>query len=189
MTDFDKIAVVILAAGQGRRFGSDKLMADLGGVPVGLHVARTLREMAFGWRFAVCRKDAALMQHFCAAGFDIVVNDCPESGQAHSLHLAVNAAEMAGATALLVVLADMPFVSARHISALVAAYEDTITASTDGTNAMPPAIFPRRVWPKLLTLAGDSGARALLGGAVLIAVPPAELRDIDVPADLPRPAA
>jgi molybdenum cofactor cytidylyltransferase len=187
MTDFASpcanIAVAVLAAGQARRFGSDKLMADLDGLPVGAHIGQTLGEMPFGWRFAVCSKSAALMQHFSAVGFDIIENTEPDNGQAHSLHLAVRAANSTSATALLVVLADMPFVTARHIERLLAAGAGT-TASTCGGNPMPPALFPRDVWPELLATVGDAGARDVLRRATLISAPAFELRDIDVPSDL-----
>ena len=183
MTAYADIAVAVLAAGQGRRFGSDKLMADLDGAPMGLHIAQTLKQMPFGWRFALCRKGAALMQHFSGLGFQVVVNDTPETGQAHSLHLAVEAAFTTEAKALLVVLADMPFVTKCHIEKLLAA-GDGINASTCGGNAMPPALFPRDVWPELLKTSGDAGARGLLQTASLVAAPLSELRDIDVPADL-----
>ena len=178
------IAVAVLAAGRGVRFGSDKLMTDLDGRPMGLHIAQTLEQMGFGWRLAVCGNGAASMQHFSAAGFQIFTNSTPETGQAHSLHLAVKAAQATEAKALLVVLADMPFVSAKHIAALVAAYDGNIVASTNGTAPMPPAIFPRDTWPMLLATTGDAGARGLLKNARLIAAPSAELRDIDTPADL-----
>lgn len=178
------IAVAVLAAGRGVRFGSDKLMTDLDGRPMASHIAQTLRHMPFGWRLAVCGNGAALMQHFSAAGFQVLANSTPETGQAHSLHLAVKAAQATEAKALLVALADMPFVSAKHIAALVAAYEGDIVASTNGTTPMPPAIFPRDTWPMLLATTGDAGARGLLENARLIAAPTAELRDIDTPADL-----
>lgn len=178
------IAVSVLAAGQGRRFGSDKLVADLNGTPMGLHIAQTLAPMGFGWRFAVCSEGAAIARHFSAAGLEIITNQNPERGQARSLHLAVKAAEPTSAKALLVVLADMPFVSAQLIADLVAAYDGDILASTDGTAPMPPAIFPRDTWPMLLATSGDAGARHLLKTAKLIPAPPGELRDIDVAADL-----
>ena len=178
------IAVAVLAAGRGVRFGSDKLMTDLDGRPMGLHIAQTLEHMGFGWRLAVCGNGTALVQQFSAAGFQVLANSTPETGQANSLHLAVKAAQATEAKALLVALADMPFVSAKHIAALVAAYEGDIVASTNGTAPMPPAIFPRDTWPMLLATTGDAGARGLLKNARLIAAPSAELRDIDTPADL-----
>lgn len=181
--DCADIAVAVLAAGQARRFGSDKLMADLGTRPLGLHVAVMLAEMPFGWRFAICRTSAALKQHFSAAGFVIIENSDPEMGQSHSLHLAVRAAQATRANALLIVLADMPFVTRRHIENLVS-MDEGITASTSGEHPVPPALFSRSVWPMLLTTSGDAGARELLRSAALIHAPASELRDIDVPADL-----
>ncbi len=183
MPDFGEIAVAVLAAGQGTRFGSDKLIADLAGRPMGLHVAEMLDEMPFGWRLAVCSKGAALLQQFSVAGFKTIENSAPELGQSHSLHLAVEAARATGAKALLVVLADMPFVTRGHIERLLAA-GDGIVGSTAGHRPMPPALFPRDVWPLLLATSGDAGARDLLRDAVLVHAPASELRDIDVVADL-----
>lgn len=185
--DYANIAVAVLAAGQGSRFGSDKLMADLDGIPLGLHIAHTIGSMVFGWRFAVCAKGAALAQHFAVLGFESIDNAAPDKGQSRSLHLAVHAAEATRAKALLITLADMPFVSAGHIAKL-AAHND-LAASHDGHQPMPPALFPRSCWPDLLATSGDSGARALLRRAKLVTAPPHELRDIDVAADLLRPQA
>lgn len=183
--DCADIAVAILAAGQSKRFGSDKLMADLEGSALGLHIAKTVAPMGFGWRFAICLKDAALKQRFAGLRFETVQNDGPENGQSHSLHLAVHAAEATGAKALLIFLADMPFVSEAHIANIVT--QDGFVASTDGRKPMPPALFPRAHWPDLLQTSGDSGARTLLANAKLVAAPPRELHDIDVAADMPKP--
>jgi molybdenum cofactor cytidylyltransferase len=185
MTGFADIAVAVLAAGQGRRFGADKLMADLDGVPVGLHIGRTLAPMEFGWRFAICARGSPIEQQYAALGFAVIENATPGSGQAGSLHLAVKAAGRTPASALLVVLADMPFVKAPHIARIAAS--KGLTASHNGNAPMPPALFPRSFWPELLATEGDTGARALFGGAKIVMAPPKELHDIDLPADLPRP--
>jgi molybdenum cofactor cytidylyltransferase len=176
------IAVAVLAAGQARRFGSDKLMADLDGVPLGAHIARTLSPMGFGWQFAVCATCAPIAGHYAALDFSILENPLPESGQAHSLHLAVAAAQEVGAKALLITLADMPFVIAGHINAVMRTRG--FTASHDGVNVMPPALFPRDTWPELLRTSGDAGARELLGRAQRISASVGILRDIDTQADL-----
>jgi molybdenum cofactor cytidylyltransferase len=182
MMAYANIAVAVLGAGQGRRFGSDKLMADLDGIPLGLSIGQTLAPMAFGWRFLVCGKGAALTPHYTVLGFTICDNDAPEIGQAHSLHLAVRAAMETPATGLLIALADMPFVTATLVEVLLE--KGDLTASFDGTRPLPPAFFPRAVWPQLLALSGDQGARTLLKQARFIAAPASQLRDIDTPADL-----
>jgi molybdenum cofactor cytidylyltransferase len=183
MMECANIAVAVLAAGQARRFGSDKLMADLDGVPLGAYIARTFAPMGFGWRFAVCATDAPIAKRFAASGFTIVENSQPETGQSHSLHLAIAAAQETGAKALLVALADMPYVTADHIGALT--QEGGLAASYDGVNVMPPALFPRDSWPELLRTSGDAGARQLLVRAHRLPAPPGILRDIDTQADLP----
>lgn len=184
MTAYADIAVALLAAGQGVRFGSDKLLAEIDGEPLGLKPARTLIGLPFASHIAVCKPDNELAAHYENLGFDVVTNDQPDRGQAHSLHLAVKAVMMSNAKALLVALADMPFVSVAHLTALVTRYDGLITASTNGHSSMPPVIFPRDVWPDLLATSGDAGARALLKAAKLVATPLGELRDIDTPADL-----
>lgn len=184
MTAYADIAVALLAAGRGKRFGSDKLLTEFEGEPLGLKSARTLISLPFASHMAVCRHDSELAGCYENLGFDVVANHQPESGQAHSLHLAVEAAMATGAEALLVTLADMPFVSTAHLTALVDAYDRTITASANRKTPMPPAIFPRDTWPDLLVTSGDAGARALLKAAKLVTAPEGELRDIDTPADL-----
>jgi molybdenum cofactor cytidylyltransferase len=50
-----------------------------------------------------------------------------------------------------------------------------------------PAGFARKVWPRLMALKGDQGARPLLDSLGAIDIPvddPGIHRDIDVPADL-----
>jgi molybdenum cofactor cytidylyltransferase len=179
------IAVALLAAGQGKRFGGDKLSADLSGTPVGLMAARTVSGMGFGAMFAVCR-DEALAPALTGLGFHILHNEQPGLGQSHSLHLAVRAAEQTPVQALLVCLADMPFVSADHISSIVTKMSEHsgIIASQYGAQAMPPALFPRNCWSVLLNTKGDAGARSLLAGALHIQAPPETLIDIDTVQDL-----
>ena len=181
---YDNIAVAVLAAGQGKRFGGDKLSAELDGQPIGLHAAKMLASMGFGWQFAICGR--TLSGQFAAIGFASVINEEPEVGQSLSLHLATEAALKTDAEALLICLADMPFVSAGHIGALIAecARANGVIASTDGATAMPPALFPRACWPALRETIGDTGARSLLAQARLVAAPPPSLIDIDTQQDL-----
>jgi molybdenum cofactor cytidylyltransferase len=179
-----KVAIVVLAAGHARRFGSDKLMANLDGVPLGVRVAGALTGIDAAAHFAVCKPGAAIARHYADLGYAIVENPNADLGLSASLHLAVGAAAKIQAQALLIALADMPFLVASHINALMAACDDDIIASTDGTQAMPPAIFPRSTWSLLLDTKGDAGARQILSQARSLAAPMGSLRDIDTPDDL-----
>ena len=178
------VAIVLLAAGNARRFGSDKLMADFEGAPMGARVAHELVSVAAAAHFAVCQPDAVIAAHYARLGFDIVDNPRADLGLSGSLHLAVEAALRTDAQALLIALADMPFVQTAHIDTLIAACTDTVVASFDGHQPMPPAIFPRSHWPDLLATAGDAGARHILAGAEKLTAPAGTLCDIDTPDDL-----
>ena len=181
------IAIALLAAGASTRFGGNKLEADFGGRMLGLAAAETIAGMGFGWQFAVCGpKSAKLVSPLEAFRFKVIHNDTPEAGLSRSLALAVNAAETTEAVALLICLADMPYVTSTHLKLLAEAFHTTGTAaaSTRDSQPMPPANFPRAQWAELKALEGDRGARALLSKAMQVEAPRAMLADIDQITDL-----
>lgn len=187
MIEAGKIAAILLAAGRSERFGeSDKLLAMLDGEPLALHAARSILELAPGRRIAVCRSaDGPLAIQLAAMGFDIIVNARPETGISHSLARGIAAAGLAEAA--LICLADMPFVTAAHLRALLARFDaetHPVVASSHGPASMPPALFARSLFAELQAGKGDRGGRALLAGASLVSASEAELADIDRPGDL-----
>ena len=188
MIDPADVAVILLAAGRSERFGSDKLLAPLDGVPVALHAARRVAGLATGWRIVVCRADTPLDPEFAALGFERIVNPDPSLGLSSSLALGIARAAATGAKAALVALGDMPFVGPAHFAKLFSSFDHAsapIVASARNGVAMPPALFDRTYFQVLREGQGDSGARSLFAGAVLVAGDPDELADIDRPGDLP----
>ena len=179
-------AALLLAAGLSRRFGGPgKLLADWRGNPLALHAADTLAGLPLRRRVAVCRAgDAELARLLSARGFDIVANPDPGRGLSSSLALGIRA--LVAADAVMVALADMPRVSSLHLRRLIeAACTAPIVASTSGGGApTPPAIFARQMFPALLALEGDTGARDLLHDATLVTAPAGELVDVDTLQDL-----
>lgn len=179
-------ALVLLAAGKSARFAADrsKLDVPLRGVPLGLHAARSLAALAFKARIAVtgrCRVD------YAAEGFDVIRNDDPIGDMASSLRLGVGVAQAQGAAAVLIVLADMPRISASHVQRLLASAEgaDAVVASASaGAPPRPPALFGSGRFETLSSLSGDHGARDLIRSGRLVEAPAAELVDIDTLEDL-----
>jgi molybdenum cofactor cytidylyltransferase len=178
------ITAVLLAAGAGTRFGGGKLEADLNGTMLGLVAARTMAGMGFGRYVAVVNPASTrLSDALRALGFDLTENAEPGAGLSRSVALAVQAAADGESDALLIALADMPFVTPNHIHALVESYDAAggvrSVASANKGIRMPPALFPRALWSELVSGHGDQGGRALLGNAILLEGDAAMLADID----------
>jgi molybdenum cofactor cytidylyltransferase len=178
LTAPERIAAVVLAAGQSHRFGGDKLLHPLAGRPLGAHIAAMLSAMPFGWRIAVCPASRAGL----FPGFEIVDNPDPSRGMGTSLALAAKRAITLGAEAMLVCLADMPFVTGDHLAALIAARGDVVATEAAGVRS-PPALFAAAHLPALAQLSGDRGARDLLRDAVAVHAEPGMVRDFDAPED------
>lgn len=184
MGEVPRLAVALLAAGQSRRFGGDKLAAGFRGKMLGLHAAEALAQLAFAHRWVIV-SDA---EHPCvpgwvAAGFVPVLNVDAAQGMGTSVALAGRLAREAEVDQLLIALADMPLVTQAHFAALLTRAspggEGALVASTDGAAAMPPAVFGSTHFDRLVLASGDKGARALLGAAELVAAPQGTLVDVD----------
>lgn len=180
----ERMAAVILAAGQSRRFGAeDKIAAELKGRPLGLHVADILAPLPFAARFAVIQENDP---GFAPSGYTLLINRSPELGMSHSLKLAIAAAAGANVDAALVLLGDMPCVPVRHIEALMAGFSGAILGTRGARHVSPPAIFPRDSFALLMSFQGDVGARMLLRTAAALDAPDQWLADVDTPEDLAR---
>jgi molybdenum cofactor cytidylyltransferase len=95
-----------------------------------------------------------------------VVCDAADQGMSYSLRSGIEAAETEGADAVVVMLADQPFISAMMINRMIAAYgqqpELQYVASGDRGINKPPILWARSMFPILSQLQGDEGARSIL---------------------------
>ena len=190
MIEPDAVAAILLAAGRSSRFGTaDKLLTPLQGMPVARHAAKPIVELTPARRIAICPDaDDALAHMLAGEGFDIIANPAAERGLSESLRLGIAAVQSGTESAALLCLADMPFVRAEHLAALLARFDPheapVVASGRDGV-PMPPALFARSLFAELANARGDQGGRALLASAVLVPAPAGQLGDIDRPGDLP----
>lgn len=186
----DKVALILLAAGLSCRFGNrDKLLHPLHGLPVGLHLPATVQAVPFGQKLTVTGTGSPL--DFARYGFTPVINPDPATGMGQSIALGMQTAwaSLPAPDAVLICLADMPFVTAAHLQAMCQQFDPhdpgCIIASciTGTTSPMPPALFGPAHFPALAALSGDRGARHLMNRARLVPAPATQLQDIDKPGD------
>jgi len=183
---------IVLAAGKASRFGATKQLAKIDDTTL---VARAIRsaESVCGERSVLVtgmdwQAVAAASEPLC--GY-LVVNSEYASGISGSLNAGIAAVSPA-ADAVLLMLADQPLVTTRHLQNLVAEWQkspDLIIASAYSATMGPPVIFPRQYYSELLSVDGDRGAKSVLeanSDRVLVVEFEAAGIDIDHPDDLAR---
>jgi molybdenum cofactor cytidylyltransferase len=116
-------------------------------------------------------------------------------GMSYTLREGLKAALSESPQAIMIVLADQPFITADILNNLASVYRDRpeldyVACSSGPTAAaMPPALFASSMYDALSRLEGDMGARKLLASpayrGVLVKVPSENVfMDIDTPFEL-----
>ncbi len=188
------IAAIVLAAGQSRRMGRrNKLLAEIDGVPM---VARVVDAALASQARPVVVVTGHEPERIQATldGRDIVAVHNPDFDQGLSTSLRVGLEAVAAEIdAVVVLLGDMPRVTARHIDRLVAAFDPlegrAICVPTHDGKRGNPVLFSTEFLAEMQGVAGDVGARHLIGQhedlvAEVAMEDDAIFLDIDTPAAL-----
>ncbi|MGV8936820.1 MAG: NTP transferase domain-containing protein [Allorhizobium sp.] len=185
------VVVVVLAAGRASRMGAGgphKLLAEFDGVPL----VRRAAEAALG-----AKPDGLVTvtgyRHeeivACLDGLDseTVFNPDYASGMASSLRAGLAAPAARDADGVLVMLADMPGVTATDVATLISAFRAAggraiVRAVADGKRGNP-VVLPRMTFGALMKLEGDVGARQIIETSGLevidVEIGEAAHRDVD----------
>jgi len=189
------VHAVLLAAGSSKRFGAgNKLLAEIKGEPLVRRVASALLASHAEEVVVVVGHEASKVAS-ALKRLDVqrVFNADFEEGLASSLRSGIDAlpAEARGA---MIVLGDMPGITAKLVDRLIARFDKEgglkiVYPENAGGEQGNPVIWPRAVFPELMALEGDRGAKALLqehaDDCVAVSVKgDAAFRDVDTPDDL-----
>lgn len=184
----NEVALLLMAGGQSRRFGdADKLLAPIDGQALALHVAGRLAPMNWGQKIAVAGD--ALAPGLRPLGFAVLT---PAAGNGLGDNIALGAERLDGVSAVLIILADMPFVTAGHVTQMLDAADSqrSIVCTRFGAVTSPPTLIGQDYFSHLRSLSGDDGAKAVIraAGAEVGAISADEKlgADIDTIADLEK---
>lgn len=189
-----EVAAAVLAAGASARLGRPKQLLDLRGRPLVRAVADEV--------CAVCSRVSAVVgtgpeapdveRALEGSGVTLLWNEAWREGMAASVRAGASwASALPCCEALLLVACDQPRLRAAHLAELVAAWHRegrgrAVGSGYDGVVGVP-ALFPRAVFPRLLALCGQEGARSVLREADAVRVDWADgALDVDTPDDLAR---
>ena len=165
-----EVHAVLLAAGRSSRMGGpNKLLALFGDVPLVRRTAeRALASRVKGVTVVTGHQSERVRA--ALAGFNVAFSDNPEfaAGLSSSLKAGVNALP-ASASGALVVLADMPDITAADLDRLIDAFAACggrrIVRATYAGKRGNPVILPRSLFDQLAAIEGDIGARHIVEAA------------------------
>ena len=192
MTD-GRIAAIILAAGASTRMGRNKMLLDVGGVPMVRAAAMSAIAAGLDPVIIVIGNDAGNVRsalHDLPCEF--AVNPDFTGPTSTSLHAGLNALA-SDVTAVIVLLADMVRTSTAMLHALVqsnASGHAPLGVSRYGDVLAPPLLFRRVLWPELLAWHGEGCGKAVVRAhqaeATMHDWPIEALEDVDTPEDYAR---
>jgi molybdenum cofactor cytidylyltransferase len=188
-----RIGALLLAAGQSRRMGGpNKLLAEIDGTPMVAHVARRLLASRARPIIAVLGNQADTVgTSLGKLPIERVRNPEFAAGLSTSLKRGI-AALPPDLDGVIVCLGDMPLISGRHLDRLIAAFNPlegrAIIVPTRRGKRGNPVLWSRQFFPEMTGLAGDVGAKHLIGEhAELVAE--VEMDDDAVLVDIDTPEA
>ncbi|PHQ70749.1 MAG: 4-diphosphocytidyl-2C-methyl-D-erythritol kinase, partial [Sneathiella sp.] len=163
----NSVAILILAAGQSRRMGSDnKLLAQIAGKPMLSHVAAQALKSKAARVFAVTGYDREKIKSLLE-NMDIDVFHNPDYADGLSSSLKIGFAALADAyEGILICLGDMPFVTTKLFDQLIDAFDREegraiIVPAYNGKRGNP-VLIASVFKPDILAVTGDIGAKSLI---------------------------
>jgi molybdenum cofactor cytidylyltransferase len=188
------IAGVVLAAGTSTRMGRNKLFLELEGKPLVRHVVERASNAGFDPLIVVLGHEADLVQQALEGlSYRPVTNLEYERGVNSSLRAGIHAASETPASAAVVMLADMPFVTTGMMATMMDKYRHSdvplVISDYGGVNA-PPMLYDRSLFGELAVSEGQGCGKHVVKrhrhAAASASWPVEALTDVDEPADYER---
>ena len=187
------IAAIILAAGASERMGEPKQLLPFQGRSLLRHAALTALASRCRSVFIVLGAQAErLAEEVNDLAVQIVENPAWADGMGTSIRAGIAALSVENTDGALLMLCDQPLITAATLDELVTLYEQaqpSAVASAYAGALGVPALFSRALFPELLALPGQAGAKQVLlrhqAHVKAVAVAAGQL-DVDTPADYAR---
>ena len=187
-----KLAFIMLAAGNSRRFGSNKLMYEVEGKTMYLRTLRQLQKAGAKMqnsRIVVVTQEkyAEIIDAAKEIGAEVLINPQPERGISSSMQIGLEIAK--DAYACLFTVSDQPWLTAETIIALYDAFQSEnkgMACTIWGEKTGNPCIFSEKYYKELMAISGDKGGKQIIKKhpedvAYLKISDERELQDVDVP--------
>ena len=187
-----KLALIMLAAGNSRRFGSNKLIYEVDGVPMYLQTLRQIQKAALKIPdsriiLVTQMQQSEIIDAAKEIGAEALINPQPERGISSSMQIGLESAK--DADACLFTVSDQPWLTAETIIALYDAFQSEnkgMACTIRGEKTGNPCIFSKKYYRELMEITGDKGGKQIIKRypedvTYLKISDERELQDVDVP--------
>lgn len=178
-----KIGCIVMAAGDARRFGENKLAAELEGKPLILRALEAVPAKKFE-KIAVVTQYPEVESLAASFGFTPVHNPHPDWGISYTIRLGLKTMEACGAVMFQV--SDQPLLRRETVAAEVdffLQHPDKLVGLAHNGVRGNPCIFPASYFPELEALREDHGGSSVIRrhekDLLLFEAPAWELEDAD----------
>jgi molybdenum cofactor cytidylyltransferase len=187
-----KIGLIILAAGAATRMGRPKQLLSYQGRSLILHAVEVaLASMSQPIIVVLGAYVEQIKPELMPKAVQVVENSQWQEGMSSSIRAGISMLLKTNSKldAVIISLADQPLVSPQIFNQLIQSYQETqkvIIASKYNETTGVPALFSNALFPELMQLEGDQGAKALIQKYIdtgLILLIPEAAIDIDTPDD------
>jgi len=161
-----KLALILQAAGDSRRFNGNKLLHEFNGKPMYQYILEEVEKLPDDIfdRKVVVTQYQEIMSCMSDYGYEVVVNEESSLGISHSIHRALEVLENEE-TDYCFAVCDQPYLKAATIRDLVRGWRNSgkgIGCLCNMGALGNPAIFSKNYLKELLKLEGDVGGKRVI---------------------------
>lgn len=161
-------SIIILAAGSSSRLGRPKQLLPFNGKSLLEHTVDVANDSIAEPVIVILGANADMLEkEISEKKIHVEVNNEWQEGMASSVRCGITALMRVApeADAAIIMVCDQPFVSPELLNELINQQKNTgkpIVASQYEKTIGPPALFHKTIFPELLKLKGDAGARKII---------------------------
>ena len=161
--EMKRIGILLLAAGEGKRFGGNKLEALVHEKPMFSYALDLIEKQDVSQKVVVTGKKTIALEAEKRA-IKVAWNEMPEEGISYSIRLGMETLLEAEPMldAVLFMVCDQPWLQYETIKDLMNAHVCGIMAVSHNGKSGNPVIFSKKYFYELMHLSGDVGGRQVM---------------------------
>ena len=159
-----RINLILLAAGNSKRFNGNKLLAIYKDKPIYMYIVEKVLDLKLNKIICVTQYKE-IKEALLNTDINVVMNENSSLGISSSIKLGINFDK--NADGYMFMVCDQPFISIKTLNSLIDNFingNKGIVCVGYGDNKGNPVIFSKRYINELLSLEGDNGGKRILKG-------------------------